>query len=121
MTALEFQILQHVCDVRQKLARLIRCACLCQILKRIQHVFEILTAKVRPAGHGFLIGLHLRLLVSIGDGFRHLCSEVFVRRIPEGFHALLDFILRRPVAQGLLKCAPRCFQSAQGIGGAAIL
>ena len=117
---LKLQILQHVRDVRKELPGLVACAGLGQVLQGVQHVLEILPAQVGPARCCLLVHRHLRLLVAIGQCLGHLGGEIFIGRIAEGFHALLDLAFRRAVAQRLFQCAPRSLKASQCICRAAI-
>ena len=117
---LELEILEHVGDVGQELARLIAGAGLGQILQRVQHVLEVLPAEPFAARLRLAVLAGFRRVQPVGDGLRHLRGHVLVRRVAERFHQPADFFFRGPVPQRPLKRCPRRFQTPRCVRRAAI-
>ncbi len=116
---LEFQILEHVGDVRQKLAGLIRCAGFSQVFQRVQHLLKLVCAKALSPTLWTHIG-HVRRLGAIDHGLSHLRSDVVIGRLAKGLHQATYLIFGGAIAQSLLQGPPRGQQRAQRVGRASI-
>jgi len=117
---LELEILEHVGDVGEQLARLITCAGLGEVLQSVQHILEVLPAEAFTARLRLTVFGGFRRVQPVGNGLRHLRGHVFIGRVAERFHQPADFFFRSPVPQRALQRSPRRFQPPRCVRRAAI-
>ena len=118
---LELQVLEHVGDIGEKLARLIGRPGLGQVRQRIEHVRKIRSAQTRTTPTLRAVSIVSRSLQPVCQCLSHAGRKIVLGGLFEGFETALDFSFRRPVPQGLFERAAGRLQGAQGIGSAAIL